>query len=503
MGQFGVDAGRFSSLALNSSGLPVATFTNTTTNRVSVLECPDTNCDFWSAHGVGPAATTGSSLALDAQGRAVFSYSDFADGNLGLLSCSVAQGSVVCDPNQLIDTVGIVGSDSSLELDANDRPVISYYDFTNGNLKVAHCNEPNCVGGDESLQSPDTGGNVGPFTSLELDAAGNPVVSYFDSSNSTIKIMHCNDPNCAGGDESIQSPDPATFVGSFTSLALDALGRPVVSYYDGGNGRLKVMHCNDANCAGGDESIQTPDTSGLNGTYSSLAIDAFGRPAISYYDSTNGDLKIMRCNDANCAGGGESIRSPDTADNVGQYTSLVLDAVGNPVVSYYDVTNADLKVLRCGTPTCYNNELFQEIRATSFTTGWEPGLIGGVCYNIDPTSTADPTFVVCDNETGPGIDTSPRCTKDGGDSCTDVDPALGSISVATLTGSYDLTISNAPGHIPDSHVKSCNVAGGVDAKCSFTNTPKIRPWFPWDVTGDGAVSGFDIFEVLGQFGQTK
>jgi hypothetical protein len=27
--------------------------------------------------------------------------------------------------------------------------------------------------------------------------------------------------------------------------------------------------------------------------------------------------------------------------------------------------------------------------------------------------------------------------------------------------------------------------------------------FPWDVTGDGAVSSFDIFEVLGQFGQTK
>ena len=72
---------------------------------------------------------------------------------------------------------------------------------------------------------------------------------------------------------------------------------------------------------------------------------------VSYLDFTNEDLRLLRSGDATCASG-NTLTSPDTAGFVGRETSLALDALNRPVVSYQDHTNGDLKVLRCTTPIC-------------------------------------------------------------------------------------------------------------------------------------------------------
>jgi hypothetical protein len=122
-------------------------------------------------------------------------------------------------------------------------------------------------------------------------------------------------------------------VGTYTSLALDAQGNPRVSYFDVTNGDLKY-----AAKAGSSWTVETVDATGSVGSYTSLALDAEGNPRVSYYDQTNGDLKY-----AAKTGSSWTIETVDAARVVGTYTSLALDAQGNPRVSYVDDTNDNVR----------------------------------------------------------------------------------------------------------------------------------------------------------------
>ncbi|MFN8469350.1 MAG: Ig-like domain-containing protein [Caldilineaceae bacterium] len=355
------DVGQYTSLALDASGFPVISYYETidvATGRLKLMHCNDVLCSgnnesIVTVDGTGAAGTsvgTYTSLVLDANGFPVISYRDSTNTNLMLVHCN----DINCAGNNesivTIDGLGglNVGQYNSLALDASGFPVISYNDSTNADLKLVHCNDVNCVGNNESIVTVDgTGGvNVGQYTSLKLNG-GNPVISYYDATNGDLKLVRCDDPNCAGGNDVPQLIDGGGAVGpdvgQYTSLQLDA-GKAVISYrYNVGD--LYLARCNDVACT--TNTVQLVDSTGSTGSYSSLKLTATGLPVISYRNATGGFLRLAKCSTADCSGT-KDLQTVDGTGNVGEYTSLALDAAGLAVISYRDanVANLDLKLAR-------------------------------------------------------------------------------------------------------------------------------------------------------------
>ena len=148
--------------------------------------------------------------------------------------------------------------------------------------------------------------SIGEYTSIAIGEDGLPVISYLDRNLFGLKVMHCNDVACTGGDETTFAVDTSGTVGLSTAIAIGADGFPIISYYDVDNTSLKVAHCNDVACSpfGIGVTRTTVDNTGALGFYSSIAIGAGGLPVISYRDQDSDSLKVVRCNDAACAPGG-------------------------------------------------------------------------------------------------------------------------------------------------------------------------------------------------------
>jgi LPXTG-site transpeptidase (sortase) family protein len=228
--------GNFNSLALNASGFPVISYLDGTNIDLKVAVCGDATCTSKTITTVDSAGDVGiyTSLALNASGFPVISYLDGTNGDLKVAKCNDATCTIPIITT--VDSAADVGYDSSIVLNTSGFPVISYYDITNGDLKVVVCGNATCTSGN-TFTILDDAGNVGEFTSLALNTNGFPVISYLDNTNGDLKMVICGDATCTS--KTLTTIDSAGNVGFGTSLALNANGFPAISYYDSSNRDLK------------------------------------------------------------------------------------------------------------------------------------------------------------------------------------------------------------------------------------------------------------------------
>ena len=257
------------------------------------------------------------SLVLDARERPHVSYHDEGGDTLKYAWLSDAGWQV-----QVVDSGQYTGLSSSLTLDAEGYPAISY-DSWDGSAAIRYAH---WTGTEWQIERA---GEGSAGVSLAFDASGRPHVAYLGDS----EILRYTVKTDEGWQE--QAVDSLTRIADSISMALDSLGQPYISYSKRrGDGAATVMVAHRTGAAWTREVVEAAARGGL---YSSLALDGSGHPHLSYI---GGPAWVLRY-----ASFDGSVWHIETVDDtpVDDATSLALDQAGQPHIAYYDQDNDTLR----------------------------------------------------------------------------------------------------------------------------------------------------------------
>ncbi|HYD47135.1 MAG TPA: DUF4215 domain-containing protein [Terriglobales bacterium] len=267
-----------------------------------------------------------------------------------------------------IDNTGDVGRHTSIAIAADALAVISYYDVSNGDLKVARCHDSLCSSA--STQTVDSGGNVGSATSIAIGSDGLPIISYWGDdelcrpfgfgqicAEGVLKVAHCQDPACAL---------PATIsVHQFystrndsTSILIGGDGLPVILYSTGGPSPFgaayttQVLHCADLACTSFNTNTVIDSLEGLQGgtgTSVSSVSGSDGRPLLVYGSGLSSGQRLARCNDVACSS--VTARYIDPSQS-GPGNSIAIGPDGFALTSRQEPAAGTLRIVRCTNLAC-------------------------------------------------------------------------------------------------------------------------------------------------------
>jgi hypothetical protein len=303
------------------------------------------------------------SITIGADSLGLISYYDDTNQVLKIAHCDDA--ACTSATTSTIDSTGWVGIDTSITIGADGLGLISYLDATNGDLKVAYCDNPACTSATTSTVDS-TAPSVGWGSSITIGADGLGLISYHDSTNGDLKVAHCDNAACTSATTSTLDSDG--YVGTDTSITIGADGLGLISYFfadstDSGlrfcnsdDCALRVAHCENLACTSATTS--TLDSWGEVGLFTSITTGTDGLGLISYFDQTNSSLKVAHCDNAACTSATTSTVDSrmDVPGSVGLDTSITIGADGLGLISYKDVPDtyrdATLKVAHCDNTLC-------------------------------------------------------------------------------------------------------------------------------------------------------
>lgn len=177
-------------------------------------------------------------------------------------------------------------------------------------------------------ETVDSGGDVGRYSSLKIDASGCAHICYFDATNDQVKYA-----TNASGSWTFEVIDSLISTYGDCSLTLDSNGKAHVCYaYATG---VSFKYATNKTGVWVTEGLSTSFDTGRN---NSIAVDAWDNVHISYtiWSSTSFKTMLMYATNASGTWDKDLVDSSDTGDE----NSIAVDSVGNIHISYQD--NDDL-----------------------------------------------------------------------------------------------------------------------------------------------------------------
>jgi hypothetical protein len=301
-------------------------------------------------------------------------------------SCNLAAATCSCADSPPVP-VGDWGRDSRIAVLSGGKPVVSAYNKTYGDLVLARYDTTGTL---QSLEAVDgvpagatpvgrpsgfrggidtPGPDVGRYTSVAVDAAGNPIIAYYDLDNGDLKFAALD-----SGRWVTHTVDATGDVGRYAHLVVGPGGIPAIAYFmldSGMNDRRRGLKFAQATKqsprAATDwhtmlvDSLVVPAPpppvcGGCPAGQVCLAGGDGGANACAMPD--NPPMCMPACPASKTCVGGvcrDTLTDPpvfaDLPAGVGLFPSLAFNGNGVAHIAYYDRSNGDLKGAKAANPT--------------------------------------------------------------------------------------------------------------------------------------------------------
>ncbi len=342
--------GAYNSITIGTDGLGLISYHDGTNGALKVAHCKNIACTDFSTTIIDDsgAADVGysTSIAIGGDGLGMVSYYDTTNGLLKLAHCN----NVACD-TATITSLGSKGSVSSqgtsIAIGHDGFALISHYQATNQDLQMTRCFNQPCTS--RTTYTIDSTGNVGNFSSIIVASEAYVVIAHTDLANWDLRVSYFSIVDLTTKGTTVLDSTGNTGLSPSVTLGVDGL--PVISYIDLTDSQLRVAHCTNLICT----TFTTDDVLGIPGSSPAISIGSDNMPVISFIETLNNNLEVVKCSNLDCSNVPlyTSVHGPLNGSGEPFSSSITIGMDGFPLISYYNQSTQDLLVAHCSSTNCF------------------------------------------------------------------------------------------------------------------------------------------------------